>query len=238
MQDCPISGTGTTTIVVEPWPRHRQELLDWLKREAPSLAELYEGALHLLFKSRVPGGARFISHAVREIRNRLPDEIAGYKASSHVQYKNSLDAISKSWEKEGLSLNVTTPNSLGSAQPPSMPSPYVSIPKSLFDKIEILVIEHNAGRETRKESAYRLFEAISPENKSLKATMTPVIFHWLEVTEWFMGKTHDSGKLDSDFDWNEIQQKFELFEAALGALVRGFFQTVGELDEILEDTNT
>ena len=155
-----------------------------------------------------------------------------------VQYKNSLDDISKEWEKVGLGLNVTTPNPPGPIQPSSVLSLDVPIPHHLFDKIASLVMEHKAGRETGKESAFRLFEAIAPENVHLRASMTPIIHQWYEVGAWFMSKTHDSGKLDSDFDWEEIQTKFELFEATLGALVRGFFQTVGELDEILEDTNT
>lgn len=229
---------GENNCISESWPKHRQELLDWLKRESPSLAELYEGSLCLLFKNNIPGRVRFISHAVREIRNRLPDVIAGYKSSQNINYKNSLDDISKLWEKTGLGVQSITPESLSSDQLQGALDSSVSLPKPIFDKIAQLVFEHNAVRETRMESAYRLFEAISPENIALKAHMRPVIIHWLDVTEWFMKKTHDSGIIDSGFDWKEIQEKFELFEDMLGALVRGFFQTVKELDEILEETNT
>ena len=58
------------------WTRNRRELLEWLGRNAPLLAELYEGAVSLLYGSRIPGFSRFVSHAVRELRNRLPKVIS------------------------------------------------------------------------------------------------------------------------------------------------------------------
>ena len=53
----------------------RLELLAWLRRNAPSLAELYEGAV-LLLQNRPPAHVRLIAHSVREIRNRLPDYVS------------------------------------------------------------------------------------------------------------------------------------------------------------------
>ena len=40
---------------------------------APHLGELYEGALKIISEENFPGYAIFIAHAVREIKNRLPD---------------------------------------------------------------------------------------------------------------------------------------------------------------------
>jgi hypothetical protein len=50
------------------WTPRRRELREWLRRNAPSLAELYEGAVSLLFDVPIPGYTRFVAHAVREIR--------------------------------------------------------------------------------------------------------------------------------------------------------------------------
>src|SRR5262249_17939537 len=52
------------------WTPERLELKAWLTRNAPSLAELYEGAICLLFEHRLPGYTRFVTHAAREIANR------------------------------------------------------------------------------------------------------------------------------------------------------------------------
>jgi hypothetical protein len=60
----------------------------------------------------------------------------------------------------------------------------------------------------------------------------------LDVTGWFMGKAHDNGSQDKDVAPEELSRRFELFEATLGALARGFFKTIEGLDEILEDANS
>jgi hypothetical protein len=59
------------------WTSERLQLKAWLTRNAPSLAELYESAVRLLFEVRLPGYTRFVRHAVRAIRNRLPFVISG-----------------------------------------------------------------------------------------------------------------------------------------------------------------
>jgi len=75
------------------------------------------------------------------------------------------------------------------------------------------------------------------ELSEISEALRPVIDQWLNITDWFMRKAHDSGKADSDVDIREFRRQFDVFEATLGALLRGFFATIGELDEILEETN-
>ena len=48
------------------WTRQRVELRDALFEIAPYLAELYQGAVLLLYQCSIPGRARLIAHAVRE----------------------------------------------------------------------------------------------------------------------------------------------------------------------------
>jgi hypothetical protein len=59
------------------WTHARLELQAWLQRNAASLAELYGGAARLVYDTPLPGRVRFVCHAVREIRNRLPDVLSG-----------------------------------------------------------------------------------------------------------------------------------------------------------------
>jgi len=68
--------------------------------------------------------------------------------------------------------------------------------------------------------------------------MRPIIMHWLEVTEWFVKRVHHPGTRDERVNPRELREHFELFEATLRALIRGFFKTVEELDEILEEANS
>jgi len=220
----------TDALLARCWGPIRQEIRAWLQRNAPSLAELYEGAVILLYVNPLPGRVRFISQAVREIRNRLPEVISGMKWPQRLDYKSQLDALAKLWRKNGQSF------ALEETTPPA--SPTISINRVLYTTIVDLIQTHEETRLTRNEAAQRLFETMAPENRELRVALRPIMRQWLDVTEWFMGNAHDSGRIDGDCDEPHLQGQFELFEATLYGLVGKFFSTVEELDEILEDTNS
>lgn len=221
-------------ISEEYWTTQRIDLSDWFQRNAPSLGELYKAALMMIYDGNFPGRTRFIAHAVREIRNRLPDVICGVKRG-RVEYVNRLDELWRQWIKSGL--NLDDPDSQPTTSARQVPEKYVSVPFPLFRKVSDLVREHVEKRETQRQKAARLFEAISPGDQDLLDYLRPVIFQWLEVTDWFVGKAHDSGVQDNVTDEKELNERFELFEMSLGTLLRGFFKTIEGLDEVLEDAN-
>src|SRR5690242_15510612 len=73
------------------WTRRREQRREWLRRAgAVSLAELYEGAV-IILETRQPGYVRFVSHAVREIANRLPGIIDAEHAPGRVQHHAKLE---------------------------------------------------------------------------------------------------------------------------------------------------
>jgi hypothetical protein len=208
------------------------------RNNAASLAELYEGAVHLLVEAKLPGRVRLIGHAVREIRNRLPDVIAGTRNASRLDYKSRLDQISKKWQRSGLRVDASLPENRFEAVPGKTRSPNVEVARDVFAEIAALVRDHEETRTKPLDAAIRLFEACAPENQRLRDTLRPIILQWLNVTDWFMRKTHDSGLVDEDIDQIELISQFDLFETYLNALVSGFFTTLDELDAILEDTNS
>jgi hypothetical protein len=220
------------------WNPTRLELRAWLYRNAPSLAELYEGAVRLIFETPLSGRIRFISHAVREIRNRLPDVISGIKSGERLDYKSRLDEIAKLWEGGGFSLDGSFQDTASSEQVSASSLPDISVPRQLFVQFADLIKDHNNTREKPIEAAIRLFEGCAPENQQLRDALRPRVLQWLDVTKWFMQKAHDSGTIDANCDESELRRKFELFENTLAALIRGFFVTLKELDEILENTNS
>ncbi|MEO7860432.1 MAG: hypothetical protein ABIU05_08300 [Nitrospirales bacterium] len=76
------------------WTPQRLELKKWLGNKTPGLAEVYEGAVMMVYEHPVPGRVKFIAHAIREIGNRLPDYWAGKEENSGgLQYVNRLDEI-------------------------------------------------------------------------------------------------------------------------------------------------
>jgi hypothetical protein len=219
----------------EFWTKDRLELRAWFRRHAASLGELYEGALKMIFSDDFPGRTRLISHAVREIRNRLPVVITGSKGS-YFQWKNRLDQLVVDWKKEGFALDGKTSTSVDSEQ--QLPSSSFTMPRILVEKIAMLLKDHCESRETSTETATRLFMGVSSCDRELVDSLRPQTLRWLDVTEWFVKKVHDSGAMDKDFDIQEFRRYFERFELTLGALLNGFFRTKEGLDAILEDTNS
>ncbi len=205
----------------------RVELFEWLSVRAPPLAELYKGALRMLcHESPFPARGRYIAHSVREIRNRLPDFIAGPKGGGRLDYTTKMDGVSALWKKRG----VTT-----TGAPPK--TPVMSIPMDICVMVEALIVEHDAAREKPAQTAERLFAACAPESSANRANLVPQIQLWLDVTRWFEKRAHEAG-MGATTDWTDLVVQFELFEKVLMALSRGFFETTKELNEILEDANS
>jgi hypothetical protein len=139
------------------WTPDRCELREWLRQsDAAALAELYEGAVLLLFDSRIPGYTRFVAHAVREIRNRLPNAISGTRSRGLLDYKRRVDALVEAWKAEGFATDGSTPGQKMSepiVQPHSLE---ITLPANLVLKIASLVAEHEEARERPFDSAVRL----------------------------------------------------------------------------------
>jgi hypothetical protein len=76
------------------WTTSRLEIRAWLYEQAPSLAELYEGAVCLIFEKPISGRVRFVAHAVREIRNQLPNYISGGNTGGRLEYKDEVEKLS------------------------------------------------------------------------------------------------------------------------------------------------
>ncbi len=218
------------------WDERRTELRSWFARNAPSLGELYEGAVKIVFDSRFPGRVRFVAHAVREIANRLPDAILGPTTKGELQYKNRLDQIAEVWGKHGLPFDGSLPIKVSAAEPlPS--STDIPLPYEVYQKIANLIHDHVDTHETVRGKAMRLFQYIDPRNRASEAALRPRVESWLEIIRWFVKRAHERGQTDNEMGGEELKQRFETFESALSAMLREFFKTVGDLDEILEEAN-
>ncbi|WP_167844822.1 hypothetical protein [Scytonema millei] len=208
------------------WTSTRMSICAWLNEQAPPLAELYEGAVCLIFERPVRGRLRFVSHAVREIRNRLPDYISNEKSGERLNYKDEVDQLLAIWQSSGFSLNEA-PSNDGD----------IPIPLQIFNNIQELLKKHIAVSVNNKEKAIRFFESCISENKPIRNTLLPIVDHWWEVTEWFMENTHDSGKDKLASYEQKLRQQFEVFESFLAAVSQKFYDTVDKLDEILKEAN-
>jgi len=190
--------TDEAVVEADCWTPRRREVLSWLRRNAPALSDLYEGAVLLLYVHPIPGQLRFVAHAVREIRNRLPGMLSKLKASKF-DATSRLDALVTAWSGENLPTDGSFPEGFRRAERGQKPNP-VAIPVSLYRMVAKILRDHAAGRERKEETALRLFEAVAPENKELGVHITPIVEQWIAVTEWFVQTTHESGRGDAFFD--------------------------------------
>ncbi len=226
----PGNGAHDAMALTPCWTPTRNEVKAWMHRNAPSLAELYEGAVTLLDDKPLPGRVRFIAHAVREIRNRLPDVVSGPTTKKHrLDYTSRLDDISR---LPGAQTLITD---LGGNTAPN--STTITIDRKLAKKVAELLEDHRTTRTKPLDAARRLFQGLAPENTPLRDTLTPILKQWLIITKWFVDRAHDTGHTNSHCPEQELRHRFNIFESTLAALIRPFFDTLEDLDAILEDTN-
>ncbi len=213
------------------WTSERLEIKSWFEKNAPSLSPVYEGTVLLMYENRLPGRLHFISHAVREIRNRLPDVISGVEKTSRLEYTNELDGLAKEFRAAGLPIDRSMPvRQTGGLEQPSS-SPGVSVPIPIYNKVADLIKRHEDVRETKREAANRLFEALSLGSQRDKEAVAPIVGHWIDVTDWFVRRTHVGTNVA---DEDGLSEHFLIFETTLSALIRSFFTTLDEIDEILQ----
>jgi hypothetical protein len=218
------------TASLSCWTPARNEIRSWLDRNAPPLAELYTGAVMLLYTTTVPGHVRFVSHAVREIRNRLPDAIAGPTLNQRLDHTSRLDEINALPGTRALIADLGGPTA-----PATTPLP---IDRTLATKIGELLQDHLTTRTKPIDAARRLFQGIAPENTPWDETLNPILHQWLKVTNWFVSKAHVSEHTDDHYSKEDLCHNFTLFENAIAAAITPFFTTLEDLDDILENTNT
>lgn len=214
----------------------QQTLIEWFKRDNSSLGELYEGALRLLHENQLPGYTRFVSHAVREIRNRLPEVLAGFKGGKHLEYKDRVESLKNLWD----AIPIMKYDVSRTGRDTSLPrdnQDLVSVPLKIIRELDALIRDHSLVSETRQEAAKRLFEAANSVGIDQASPLDPTIDKWLDVTEWFMELAHDSGKVDADIDLAELMKMFAQFEGIINSLVGHFYSTTDTIDEILQEAN-
>ncbi len=112
------------------------------------------------------------------------------------------------------------------------------MPRELFSAIAALIKDHKDTSSTLEERVFRFFEEQFSENQAYQNDLYPMVNQWKKVTQWFVGNAHDKGKIDSDYDDQELLDQFSLLELVLGTFARNFYSTTDEIDELLEEANS
>ena len=219
------------------WDARRERIYVWLSGQRLSLAELYRGAVMLLYEEAVPGRVRFVFHAVREINNRLPDLLLAETAGRRPNASHVLDEITKIWTAAGLPLDGSAPPgdvTEGSSDGVNIES--VRIPVDRYRSISRRLGEWDQRRESFRERITQMLSKDLRDGEGMES-LVPQVSAWYSESNRYHGLAHDSGRTDADNDMDQIKDLFDRFETRLLGVIGPFYETVDVLDEILEDTN-
>ncbi|MBD3376716.1 hypothetical protein GF406_16895 [candidate division KSB1 bacterium] len=215
----------------------RLELISWFEKQAPTLGELYHGCLKILYTDcRIPGWVRFVSHGIREIRNRLPHEVAGIEKDRRYNFTPQVNKIADLWHEHSFTFDGSPPVTMQNNDEPENES--VNISFELYNKISILIGDHKRVSLRNEEKATRWINFMIGSENEIESS-DPIIHHWWNTTEYFMNLTHENNSqlIDKAFFQSEFYKRFQTFESILSSLVKSFYKTTEELDAILAETN-
>ena len=221
---------STQISLAEIWNRHRIEIRQWLEKQAPPLAGVYQEAVNLIHMPESPTRLYFVAHGVREIGNRLPeflDEIS----SERVLYEKLVGPISTSWEQSGLPIGDDPfPVLVDGSQVPG--ETQIKIPVELARYIATLLKKHSEGGTRSKKRSVVLFDAIKKEAGISTGGAQSAVERWETIREWAVKNAH-VGLQEPTCSYAEMREHFADFERILHALVGGFVGVLSDIDEIL-----
>lgn len=229
------SGPGanaTAGPVGAHWTTRRIELLRWLEIKAPALAPVYLAAVEMAINNGFPGRVWFVAHALREIRNRLPDALAGVSTGSRTEYSQLAEEVNRCWIEDGLPADGSSP--FLETQDPGASGPVRhEISQSLLLAVSRLVAGHVAIGPRKHENAARMFHAVSGG-----PVPDYVIVTWLKATDRAMRFAHLRNKPLEPEEERKFDEVFAACEEALIAIATRSYENMEDLDEILGSANS
>lgn len=180
----------------------RRRILKWLTSETAALAPVYEGAVKMALDPEFPGRVRFVTHAVREIWNRLPDEIAPPSGASRADYSRLIDELAVRWEKEGL-----PPDYQPTYSDQSVSGHFLKAVAELLEGRRNAI--HNRDRKTQL-----LFGGMN-EDEPTKYN----VGRWTAVHDWAVSLVHVGLKPTKSNDEESLIEHFRVFEEALTVIM-------------------
>lgn len=155
-----------------------------------------------------PGRVRFVAHAVREIWNRLPDEIVPSLETSRTDYSRLADEIAARWEKE---------ESLPGTYQPIRAGQFVSV-RFLKAVAELLKGRMNAS-QNKEAKAERLFTTTADT-----PPMEYDVKQWMGVHDWAVRLVHVGTKPTKAKDEESLVKHFRAFEEGLTAIMNRHYE--------------
>ena len=211
------------------WTVERIRLHGWLLEKAGHLAPTYLGALQMVMNESFPGRVHFVAHAIREIRNRLPNAIAGVENRGPT-YEALASKLRTAWKEAGFPSDGSVP--LSARAEPSVSGPGHEVSVGLIGAAGELVAANARSSGNRERQARRLL-------REIWETDPPpyVVDRWFHRNDWIRRYMHLDDKPHVQEAEVEVTEVFESFETALIAIANRSYENLEALDEILASAN-
>lgn len=229
--DQPSASTTASSGEESWWTAERASLYHWLERNAPPLAPVYRAAARMALDDEFPGRVWFVAHAIREIRNRLPDALAGEVAAARTDYADLTTEIRARWIEDGLPVDGA-PGVDAFAEPSAGDLGRREVSGELLTAVGALIAGHVAATENNEARARRLFEAVGGAHPP-----SYVVNGWLKGTRWANAYAHVRNKPLGQKDEEALVGQFLGFEQTLKAIANRSYENMDDLDEILGAAN-
>ncbi len=207
--------------------KNQQTVFNWLndKLQLPVFAETYKGALDLLDR-KSSGYITFVSHAGRDLMNRLAATVKGIE-SQQDQQRNRLDELQNYWKNEWGTERINKVGDSGNGH---------LIPYRVCEQIKNLIDAHKAGR-LRASDRDNLFFTTFLDYADKERIPRNFVKEWKGARTWFQAHAH---LRKPDFRQNvssEVAMHFRNLDNFLYVAASSEFERIRGIHEILEETN-
>ena len=216
------------------WTPEQAALVGWLNTYAPSVEPFYRGALVLAAFDSFPGRVHFITHAIREIGNRLPVALGPKVKKKTAGYPDLTKTIRRRWLAEGLPADGSPPPRLEGSVPSASGPRRLEVSVGLLASVGKLIASHNQAETNREARERAKFGALS----DLGSNPSYVIKNWGRWADEAVKLTHARREeplpAEKDAEW---VAKFYAFEQELIAIARPSYENLDALDGLLGKAN-
>ena len=212
-------------------PPEDRVIYRWLRDEAqaPQLADLFAGAVDILRYKNFPGATVLVSHAVREIANRLPDYLSKETVGARFDYTTRVRELYEVWTRGGLPIETDMPEGAGLQ--------YVPMPVHVFRMIQKILDGHRQASERARRRENILFQAVWPECGQSETLVATALTLWRRTVGWFKKRRLACGPGKYRPETDELRRQFDIFKTILLTLAQPQTKTMDKIDEILQEAN-
>ena len=218
---------------------YKRQLHDQLEQISPELAKLYLGAVLLLGDETNPASVYFVAHAAREIANKLPEYLGAPKVV-RIDYPKHLSRITSLW-LEAFPVPIPDVSNTSSISPTIESAPVrteLTISQALHDLIGQLIRESAATTESYAMRARLMIQGRQPKATVLpEGHITLVTKRWKANRDALLSFVHFRSDDKPPPALSECRRHFETLEHHLFSLLADFYDSMEELDGLLDQAN-